>query len=270
MEMEKRTVATQLSSIYAEQTDIMEALSSDDSDWDDHLDHLADAGMNLVMQLVTVEGQDTRAGKRIQSLDEFDDDTAYKNFRFRTAELHTIVDRVKLPDVLKVNGSKYTKLEAVLNILSRYGTAGTNHSRKQLMGLHDKRLSELHRHTAELLYAQHVKGALASVDPWVDSFEYFATCAAGVGGPMMDCLNMVAFLDGHFREVCRPGNDGPYGPAQQELFSGHKRLHGWTWEATHGVNGLTWRLAGPLGGRRGKLFHSVIRIVYLYLSEFLL
>ena len=91
----------------------MEALPSDDSDWDDHLDHLADAGMNLVMQLVTVEGQDTRAGKRVQSLDEFDDDTAYKNFRIRTAELHTIVDRVKLPDVLKVNGSKYTKLEAV-------------------------------------------------------------------------------------------------------------------------------------------------------------
>jgi hypothetical protein len=80
METEKRTVATQLSSIYAEQTDIMEALSSDDSDWDDHLDHLVDAGMNLVLQLVTVEGQDTRAGKRIQSLDEFDDDTSYKNF----------------------------------------------------------------------------------------------------------------------------------------------------------------------------------------------
>ena len=248
----------------------MEVLSSDDSDWDDHLDHLADAGMNLVMQLVTVEGQDTRAGKRIQSLDEFDDDTTYKNFRFRTAELHTIVDRVKLPEVLKVNGSKYTKLEAVLNILIRYGTAGTNHSRKQLMGLHDKRLSELHCHTAELLYVQHIKGALASADPWVDSFEYFATCAAGASGPMMDCLNMVAFLDGHFREVCRPGNDGPYGPAQQELFSGHKRLHVWTWEATHGVNGLTWRLAGPLGSRRGKLFYSMIRIVYPYLSEFLL
>ena len=76
MEMEKRTVATQPSSIYAEQTDIMEALSSEDSDWDDHLDQLADAGMNLVMQLVTVEVQDTRPGKRIQPLDEFDDDTA--------------------------------------------------------------------------------------------------------------------------------------------------------------------------------------------------
>ena len=104
-----------------------------------------------------MEGQDTCAGKRIQSLDEFGDDTAYKNFRFRTAELHTIVDR------LKVNGSKYTKLGAVLNILSRYGTAGTNHSRKQLMGLHDKRLSELHRHTAELLYAQHAKAVI----PWL-------------------------------------------------------------------------------------------------------
>ena len=50
VEMEKRTVATHLSSIYAKQTDTMEALSSDDSDWDDHLDHL-DAGMHLVMQL---------------------------------------------------------------------------------------------------------------------------------------------------------------------------------------------------------------------------
>ena len=36
------------------------------------------------------------------------------------------------------------------------------------------------------------------------------------------------------------------------------RLHDWTWEATHGVNGLTWRLRGPVGGRKGEMLASVL------------
>ena len=51
MEIEKRTIPN-----HEEQTDIMEALSSAHSDWDDHLDHLTDAGMKLVMQLVPSRG----------------------------------------------------------------------------------------------------------------------------------------------------------------------------------------------------------------------
>ena len=45
-----------------------------------------------------------------------DDNEAYQLFRFRVDELETIVDKVCLPDVVKANGSKHSKLEAVLNM----------------------------------------------------------------------------------------------------------------------------------------------------------
>ena len=70
---------------------------------------------------------------------------------------------------------------------------------------------------------------------------------------MIAFINLVCFVDGHLREVSRPEGDSPYRELQQQLHSGHKRLRGWTWEATHGVNRLTWRPRCPDGGRRGEM-----------------
>ena len=74
-----------------------------------------------------------------------DDNEAYQLFRPRANELETIVGKVRLPNVVKVNGSKYSKLGSVLNTLPRFGTAAQNHHRKKLFGLHAK----LHRATSQ-------------------------------------------------------------------------------------------------------------------------
>ena len=139
--METRALSMVLADVCVESSDLMTVLSSSDSDWDDHLDALESQASNLAFIIGYKEGEDTAAvsDARIISLDQFDDNEAYQLFRFRINELEIMVDKVRLPDVLKVNGSKYSKLDAVLNVLSRFGTAAQNRHRKKLFGLHPKR-----------------------------------------------------------------------------------------------------------------------------------
>ena len=138
MEMETRALSMVLADVCVESSDPMTALSSSDSDWDDHLEALESQASDLAFVIGYKEGEDTAAvpDARITSLDQFGDNEAYQLFCFRVNELEIMVDKVRLPDVVKVNGSKYSKLEAVLNILSRFGTAAQNHHRKKLFGLH--------------------------------------------------------------------------------------------------------------------------------------
>ena len=109
---------------------------------------------------------------------------------------------------------------------------------------------------SKLLFENHALQALSSLEPWIPSFEYFADCAANKS-ELAGFLRLVAFVDGHFREVCRPieyqadGHCDPYGDLQRAIHSGHKGLPGWTWEATHLINGLTGMLRGPAHARRG-------------------
>ena len=98
-----------------------DSLSSDEEEYLDCLNETSDA-YRLAMSFVASE--DTRAGDRVKNLDQWGDDEAYKLFHFRTAELQRLVDGLRLPDIIRVRRSKYTKLEAILCILLRFGTAG--------------------------------------------------------------------------------------------------------------------------------------------------
>ena len=73
-----------------------------------------------------------------------------------------------MPDVIRANGSKFSKLEAVLCILMRFGTAGQLHQLTGELGLHSKRLSELKNEVSRILYEEHARVVLTTLEPWVD------------------------------------------------------------------------------------------------------
>ena len=197
-EMGRRAYGQRLDEI----NDRMGELDSSDSDVEDEMEELVEEAELIGFAMGWMEPQDTRMGHRITSLDVFGDQECYELFKFKKDELQTMHDMLRIPDIVRVNGSKYTKLEAMLCILGRYASAAQLSRMTPTFKLHAKRLSELKLHTGKVLYEAHCRDLLTSIEPWVDSFPYFAECIGRKGGVIATSLNLIAFQDGHFHEVC--------------------------------------------------------------------
>ena len=171
----------------------------------------------------------------------FDDEFLVENFRFRRAEIGIFMEHIRLPEEIKVNGSRYTKLEGLLCSWWRGATAAQGTKAEPLFGLDRRRLSELRIHVHQLLIADHCK-ILHTLAPWPDEWlEFMVDCCSNVAGEYASELNTFFCTDGHFNETCRPTEYSasrrvvPYGDLQRSVFSGHTRAHGLTYLNYHGV-----------------------------------
>ena len=114
MEMEQRAVAQRIINAAAEQEAVLLDMSDDELDSDDE-EYLADLQREiaeLIVALTWVEPQDTKAGERVSNLDKWSEDETYLLFKFRKCEIERLVSHLRLPDVIRANGSKFSKLEA--------------------------------------------------------------------------------------------------------------------------------------------------------------
>ena len=153
--------------------------------------------MHMNLRLLDLNRLDARFGS-----DEF----LVENFRFRRNEIGIFMQHIRLPDVIKVNGSRYTKLEGLLCSWWRGATAAQGNKAELLFGLDRRRLSELRIHVHELLIADHRDcKILHTMAPWPDEWlDFMVVCCANVAGQYASELNTFFFLDGHFNETCRP------------------------------------------------------------------
>ena len=136
--------------------DRMGELDSSGSDVEDEMEELVEEAELIGFAMGWMEPQDTRMGHRITSLDVFGDQECYELFKFKKDELQTMHDMLRIPDIVRVNGSKYTKLEAMLCILGRYASAAQLSRMTPTFKLHAKRLSELKLHTGKVLYTKRI------------------------------------------------------------------------------------------------------------------
>ena len=150
-EMGRRAYAHRLEELNDRMEDLMDVDSSD-SDAGDEMEELIEEAELIGFAMGWMEPQDTRMGHRIISLDEFGDQECYELFKFKKDELQTMHDMLRIPDIVRVNGSKYTKLEVVLCVLGRYSSAAQLSRMTPTFKLHAKRLSELKLHTCKVIY----------------------------------------------------------------------------------------------------------------------
>ena len=80
-----------------------------------------------------------------------------------------------------------------------------------------------------------------SFTSWAPHFRSFADAFANKGVPIP---NLIGFIDGKLWPVCRPTSN------QQELYSGHKRIHGLKTQGIVFPNGIQPYPFGPVNGRR--------------------
>eukprot|EP00733_Pompholyxophrys_punicea_P000253 Pompholyxophrys_punicea_v1_NODE_54_length_4213_cov_13.619529.p1 type:complete len:224 gc:universal NODE_54_length_4213_cov_13.619529:2087-1416(-) len=81
--------------------------------------------------------------------------------------------------------------------------------------------------------------------PTLDKLQQFSTAFANKGCPI---LNQFGVLDGTLRPTCRPTH------FQQQLFNGHRRVHGIKFQSLITPDGIIHSLHGPVAGRRHDAF----------------
>jgi hypothetical protein len=74
-----------------------------------------------------------------------------------------------------------------------------------------------------------------------DKFQFYADAIREKGAPLN---NVIGFIDGTVRPLCRPGQ------FQQVVYNGHKRVHALKFQSIVSPDGLIMNLFGPLEGRR--------------------
>ena len=95
-----------------------------------------------------------------------------ENLQFHRAEICTVMEHIRLRDEIKVNRSRYTKLEGLLCSWWRCATAAQGNQTEPLFGLDRHRLSEHRIHVHQPLIGDHRAqgpahpGAMAGLDGW--------------------------------------------------------------------------------------------------------
>jgi hypothetical protein len=94
-----------------------------------------------------------------------------------------------------------------------------------------------------------------SIQLWVDRFEAFAVAVRSKSGAPAHFADIICFVDGTIRPISRPTfradeADPDVRNIQEEVYSGHKRVHCLKWQGVVMPNGIISDLNGPFSGRR--------------------
>ena len=192
---------------------------------------------------------------RYKEPDEFDDSTFLSQFRFRKEHFWMFLQALRWTDAAgRPKTIKFGKRLHQYNMPSHYilmillrrlafparwvdinlilgGAASTSSSAYNF---------------ALCYFFQHYVPLITDLHRWKHKFAEFAKRLSDMGAPFD---NLVAFVDGHFDPMARPGGDGNvrYGPKDYHMFNHLHKDHGIMFQGAVMVNGLAlgW---GPYGG----------------------
>eukprot|EP00743_Colponemidia_sp_Colp-15_P006722 GILK01007247.1.p1 GENE.GILK01007247.1~~GILK01007247.1.p1 ORF type:complete len:349 (-),score=3.81 GILK01007247.1:38-1084(-) len=164
-------------------------------------------------------------------------------FRFEKTDIYRLHERLLLPHVFILdNGIRVPGIEALCVCLRRLSypnrlfdlTKTFYRPVDVLSRCFNQVLQSIHARWKHLLLWDH-----ARLTP-----DFLRACAAAVygkGAPLQSCIG---FIDGTLRPSCRPSH------GQKQLFSGHKRLHGYKWQCVSTPDGILVHCHGPEPGKR--------------------
>lgn len=142
------------------------------------------------------------------------------------------------------NGVKVSGFEGLLILLRRLSYPNRLHELENVFNRDISVLSRTANFMADFIYRKfrHLVVSLGS-HLWLteECLERFANIISGAG-----CVydNIVGFIDGTARAICRPKYH------QRELYSGYKKQHSVKYQSVIFPNGIIGRLDGPINGRR--------------------
>jgi len=178
------------------------------------------------------------------SFNDFSPDVCRHHFRFEREDLPRLRRLLGIPDIVKTkrNGYVFTGDHALLVLLRRMAYPARWNDLVPQLRRSKSELSEVFNHCV-LLLCRRFEDKLFWDRTRLNAAKLteYAEAIHRKGCP--EVLNVIGFLDGTFRPCCRPDD------AQEAIFSGHYRGHGWKFQAVSTPDGLISHLDGPYPGR---------------------
>ena len=190
------------------------------------------------------------------NLDSYNEDECWADFRFKKDDLVRVCQAFLINEpIISYNRLKVEPLEALCLMLRRlvfpcrYSDLIPKFSRPV------PELSIIFNHMIDYIYDTFAVLMTCLDQDWLSpaNLKLFADAVYENGAPLDNCWG---FVDGTLRGTTRPGKD------QRHMYSGHKRKHGFKYQAVTTPNGLIANLFGPIEGCRHDSF-------MLYQSELL-
>lgn len=175
---------------------------------------------------------------------DLSDELCLNNFRFDANSVIRLRDALHFPAILRCpNGTLVEADEALCILLRRLVYPNCLCDLQETFHRTTPELSMIFNTSLQHVYRNY-RGLLTNLDHWwLDQhhLQTYATAISTQGAPLQRCWG---FIDGTLRPICRPGQD------QQEVYNGHKRVHGLKFQSVVIPNGLVANLYGPMEGRR--------------------
>ncbi|GJJ68191.1 nuclease HARBI1 [Entomortierella parvispora] len=180
----------------------------------------------------------------IFNLNQYDNITSERLFRFRTDEILDIVEALRVPNVLVLdNGSKFSSLEGVCIVLRRLAFPCRLVDLMPMFGRSEGMLSRIFNKTITWIYNRWARQLFtwdhARLTP--AKLEQFAAVIREAGSPLQD---VVGFIDGTVRPIARPMEN------QRQEYNGHHRVHAMKFQAVTTPDGIVVHLSGPYHGKQ--------------------
>nr|CAI5867325.1 unnamed protein product [Callosobruchus analis] len=183
--------------------------------------------------------------RRQFNLENMSEEEIKLNFRFDRADLHRLMDVLRIPpEVVTDTRNKVNGLTALCILLRRLAYPNRLSDLIPMFQMSVQSLSQIVNKMVNVLMENHSEclDKLNAVQ-WLnrDKLEFYAEAIHSKGAPMTNCWG---FIDGTPRKICRPSQN------QEEYYSGHKRYHCLKYQSILCPDGLIVNLKGAFPGRR--------------------
>lgn len=179
------------------------------------------------------------------SVDSLSEDDCEKMFRFTKPELKRLYSSLRLQqEYTSPNGTRFSGFEGLLILMRRLCYPNRLCELESIFNRDISTISRISTIVTNVIYSRfgHLVKSLNS-HLWLseECLQRFADIINGTGCAYR---NVVGFIDGTARMICRPKYN------QQLLYSGYKKQHIMKYQSVMFPNGIIGRLDGPVNGRR--------------------
>lgn len=205
----------------------------------------ADAAFRILEHLENPIRVAPRPHPLLPAMQTLDSDTFRKSYRFRSyADFMRVFQALKVPEEFKGTGIgrcySYNGVELfAVFLLSLSRPRSHSELRLKDVDWSEAKISNGLRLMTEYLYGKFGLLVIFSHRTWTEErCDMYSTAISGAGSPLP---NIVAFVDGTVKRICRPSGDSH----QRAMLNGHKRYHALTFQSLLAPSGIIGGFAGP-------------------------